>query len=110
MDVAIHLRGPLEEAPQAGSLGPQEFPEFQESNLGHLDAGVGLDAPEKIRTAPGGNPVATGGVPKKAQHRPHGVPVWGGAASRDALPFRRDAAARVSCRSQRDGASPVSTD
>ena len=71
MDVAIHLCGPLQEAPQTGSLRPQKFPEFQESNLGHFDAGVGLDPPEQIGTAPRSNPVATGGVPKKAQDRAH---------------------------------------
>src|ERR1019366_1535979 len=75
MDVAVHLRCPLQEAPQAGSLRPQKFPEFQESNLGHFDAGESLDPRQEIGTAPGGNPVATGGVPKKAQHRRHRVPV-----------------------------------
>jgi hypothetical protein len=71
----IHLRCPLQESPKAASLRPQEPPELEESDLGHLDAGKGLDAPKKIGTAPGRNPVATSGVPKKADHRPHRVPV-----------------------------------
>ena len=75
MDIVIHLRGPLQKAPQAGSLRPQEFPELEESDLGHFDAGESLDPPQKIRTAPWRNPVAAGGVPEKAQHRPHRVPV-----------------------------------
>jgi hypothetical protein len=45
MDVTIHLGGPLQEAPEAGALDPQEFPKFQETDLGHFDASEGLDAP-----------------------------------------------------------------
>jgi hypothetical protein len=73
MEVAIHLCRPLQETPQAGSLGPQEIPEFQEPDLRHFDSGVGFDAPQQIGTAPRGDPVATSGVPKKAEHRPHQV-------------------------------------
>jgi hypothetical protein len=45
MYVAIHFGCPFQEPPQAASLYPQEFPEFQESNLRHLNAGEGFDAP-----------------------------------------------------------------
>jgi len=45
MDVAIHLRCPLKESPQAGTLRPQELPEFQKPDLGHLHAGEGLHTP-----------------------------------------------------------------
>ena len=71
MNIAIHLTRPFQEPPQAVPLGPQEFPELQESDLGHLDAGEGLDAPKKVGTAPGRNPVAASGIPDEAQHLPH---------------------------------------
>jgi hypothetical protein len=72
MDVAIHFRCPLEEAPEADALDPQEFPEFQKPDLSHLDAGKGFDAPKQIRAAPGRDAVTAGGVPKKAEHGAHG--------------------------------------
>jgi len=71
VDVAVHLACPLEEAPEITALGPQEFPEFEEADLRHLDAGVGLDAPEEIGAAPGSNTVASGGVPEKTEHGAH---------------------------------------
>jgi len=32
MNVAIHLAGPFEEAPEVAALGPQKFPEFEEAD------------------------------------------------------------------------------
>src|ERR1700733_15487252 len=72
MDVVVHFRGPFEEAPEAHALPPDEFPELQESNLLHLHAAVGLDAPEQVRAAPRRKAVPAGGVPEKSQHI-HGV-------------------------------------
>jgi YD repeat-containing protein len=46
MDVAFHLGRPLQKAPQAGALNPHKFPEFQEPDLGHLDASESLHAPQ----------------------------------------------------------------
>src|SRR5438067_1353355 len=65
--VAIHLRRPLQEALQVGALAPHESPKFQEADLAHLEAAVGLDAPLQIRTAPGSEAVAASGAPEKAQ-------------------------------------------
>lgn len=71
MHIPIHLPRPLQEPPETGPLRPQEFPEFQESDLRHLDAGVGFNPPEQEWAAPRSQPVATGGIPEEAQHRPH---------------------------------------
>jgi len=72
MDVAIHFSGPLQEAPEAGSLDPHKFPEFQESDLSHFDASEGFHSPQEIGAAPRGNAVAARGVPEEAQHWAHG--------------------------------------
>ena len=45
MNVMVHLAGPLQKAPQADALPPQKFPEFYKTDLRHLYAAVGLDAP-----------------------------------------------------------------
>lgn len=71
MDVVFHLAGPTQKAPEVVAFTPHELPEFEETDLLHLDAGVGLDAPEKIGTAPGGEAVPLGGVPEKADAVPH---------------------------------------
>lgn len=71
MDVVFHLAGPPQEAPEVAALTPHELPEFEESDLLHLDAGVSLDAPEKIGAAPGGEAMSLGGVPEKADTVPH---------------------------------------
>ena len=76
MNVAIHLAGPFEEAPEVAALGPQKFPEFEEADLRHLYARVSLNAPEKIRTAPGRNAMPSCGIPEKAHHRPHRETVY----------------------------------
>ena len=52
MREALHLSGPLQKTPEVMPFAPGEFPEFQKPDLRHLDAGVGLNAPEQIRTAP----------------------------------------------------------
>ena len=67
----IDLRRPLQKSPEAGSLRPEKFPELQESDLRHLDAGIGFNPPKQEGTAPRGNPVAASGVPEKAQHGAH---------------------------------------
>src|SRR5580698_1117610 len=46
MGVALHLDRPFQKAPQLSALAPHKLPEFQEADLLHLDAGVGLDAPQ----------------------------------------------------------------
>ena len=71
MNVPIHLTRPLQKPPQAVTLGPEEFPELQESDLRHLDAREGLDTPKKVGTTPGREPVAASGIPDEAQHLPH---------------------------------------
>src|SRR6476660_3832397 len=73
MDVAFHLAGPAQEAPEFVTLAPHEFPELHEADLLHLHAGVGLDAPKKIRAAPGSQTMATGGIPKEADLVAHAV-------------------------------------
>jgi len=72
VNVTLHFAGPSQEAPQVQALSPHKFPKFQEADLLHLDAGVGLDAPEQIGTAPGSEAVSFGGVPDKADRVPHG--------------------------------------
>jgi hypothetical protein len=71
MDVVFHLAGPAKEAPEVMALTPHELPELEESDLLHLDASVGLDAPEEIGTAPGCETMSLGGVPEKAGAVPH---------------------------------------
>jgi len=73
MDVAIHLCGPLQEAPQAGAFDPHKFPEFEEADLGHFDPGESFHAPQEIGAAPGGEAVSAGGVPEEAEHGAHGL-------------------------------------
>ena len=81
MDVAFHLASPAQKAPEVVALPPHKFPEFQKPDLLHLDAGIGLDAPEKIRASPGGEAVAFRGIPEEADSVPHGVMIptkgWG---------------------------------
>ena len=62
MGVTLHLSRPAEEAPEFVTLTPHEFPELQEADLRHLNAGVGFDAPEKIWATPGSKAMAAGGV------------------------------------------------
>ena len=67
------------------ALAPHEFPEFHEADLLHLDARVGLDAPQKVWAAPGSQVMAASGIPEKANllHGaiiPKGVAFYYGAA------------------------------
>jgi hypothetical protein len=45
MDITVHFRGPLQEAPKAGALVPKEFPKLKKPDLRHLDASVSFDTP-----------------------------------------------------------------
>src|SRR5207253_6971134 len=71
MRVAVHLRGPLQEAPQISALPPDKSPKLEEVNLLHLDAAVGFHAPEKIGTAPGRKTVPAGGTPEETEYVAH---------------------------------------
>src|SRR5271165_2939405 len=73
MDVAFHLAGPLQKAPQFHTLAPDEFPEFQETDLRHFYAGVGFDAPQQVGAPPRGQAMAFGGIPQKAELGAHGA-------------------------------------
>jgi len=44
---------------------PHEFPEFQKTDLLHLDASVSFDAPEKIGASPWSKTVAFRRIPQK---------------------------------------------
>jgi hypothetical protein len=67
MDIPLHLSRPLQEAPQFAALAPHEFPKFQETDLRHLHAGIGLDAPQQIGASPRGQAMALGGILQKAK-------------------------------------------
>jgi hypothetical protein len=67
----FHLASPAEETPEIVALPPHELPELQEADLLHLDAGIGLDTPEKIGAAPRSEAMSLGGVPEKADTVPH---------------------------------------
>jgi len=69
--VAVHGGGPFEEADEFVALAEEESPEFEEADLIHFDAAIGLDAPAQIRAAPGGEMVAAGGVPQKSKDVAH---------------------------------------
>ena len=66
MGVALHLGCPFEKAPEIAAFPPHELPELQKVDLRHLYAGVGFDAPQQVRTSPGGQAMAFGGIPEKA--------------------------------------------
>jgi hypothetical protein len=65
MDITLHLARPPEEAPEVLALTPHELPEFQKTDLFHLDAGVGFDSPKEIWASPGSKAVAFRRIPKK---------------------------------------------
>src|SRR6266567_3442446 len=67
MGVTLHLSRPFQKAPEIAALAPHEFPKFQKADLRHLHAGIGFNAPEQIGTAPRGESMSPGGVPKKAK-------------------------------------------
>src|SRR5580658_498500 len=72
MGIALHLPGPLQKTPETGPLPPQKFPKLKETDLGHLDAAVGLDAPQQIGASPRSQTMALGGIPHKADGVAHG--------------------------------------
>ena len=71
VDPTLHLTRPFQEAPQFTAFAPHKFPEFEKTNLLHLDAGVGLDPPKKIGASPGGEAMSFGGVPQEADRILH---------------------------------------
>lgn len=81
MDVAFHLASPAQKAPEVMALPPHKFPEFQKTDLLHLDTGVGLDTPKKVGASPRRETVAFRGIPEEADSVPHGVMIptkgWG---------------------------------
>ena len=81
MDVALHLTRPFKKAPEAGALPPQEFPKLKKSDLRHLDAAIGLDAPKQVGTSPRSQAMAFGGVPQKAERMAHGSMITQGLRS-----------------------------
>src|SRR5258708_37090381 len=72
MSVALHLARPLQKAPEAGALSPQEFPELKKTNLRHLDPAIRFDPPKQVWTSPRSQAMAPGGIPHKAERRAHG--------------------------------------
>lgn len=46
MHVALHLRSPFQKSPEIRAFMPQELPEFDEPDLLHFYAAVGLDSPQ----------------------------------------------------------------
>jgi len=73
MGVALHVSRPAQETPEFTAFAPHKFPELKESDLLHLDSRVGLDAPEKIGTAPRSQAMAASGIPEEADLVAHGV-------------------------------------
>jgi hypothetical protein len=71
MRIVLHLGSPYQKSPQVDALPPQKLPELKEPNLLHFYAAVGLNAPKKIRAAPGREPVAASGVPHESQDVAH---------------------------------------
>lgn len=67
----VHFAGPAQEAPEFAAFAPHKFPKLQKADLGHLNAGVRLDAPKKIRAAPGGEMVAFCCIPEEAEFVEH---------------------------------------
>lgn len=66
MGPALHLPRPTQESPKFAAFAPHEFPELEETDLLHLHAGIGLDAPEEIGTPPRREAMAPGGIPQEA--------------------------------------------
>ena len=71
MGVALHLGCPFEKAPEIAALAPHELPKFHKTNLRHLHAGVGFDAPQQVGTSPRGQAMAFGGIPEKTEFVAH---------------------------------------
>jgi hypothetical protein len=70
----LHLGGPLQEPPQMRALPPGKFPEFQKTNLLHLDPAVGFNPPQQIRTAPWCQAVSPGRIPQESKDVAHSLP------------------------------------
>jgi len=64
--VTLHLPRPLQKTPETVALAPEKFPKLKKTDLRHLDAAIGLDAPEQVGAPPRGQAMALGGVPEKA--------------------------------------------
>ena len=73
MGIALHLARPLKKTPETGAFPPQKLPKLKESDLRHLDAAVGLDAPQQVGAPPRSQAMAFGGVPEKAERVAHGL-------------------------------------
>lgn len=67
MDIPIQPLDPAEKVQQIPARGPDESEDVARGKGFGLLAGVGFDAPAKVFAAPGGEPVAAGGVPEKAE-------------------------------------------
>ena len=67
----LHFRSPLQKTPEAMTLPPDKLNKLEDSDLVHLDAGIGLHTPEKVRAAPGREVVPASCVPEKAEHIAH---------------------------------------
>ena len=72
MGIVLHFCRPLQKSPEIAPLPPRELPEFQKSDLLHLYAAIGLDAPEQVRTTPRSEMVALGGIPEEPNDIAHG--------------------------------------
>ena len=69
--VALHLRSPFQESPQAVAFAPHKSPELEEADLLHLNAAVGFHSPAQVGTAPGRKAMAAAGPPNESQHGGH---------------------------------------
>ena len=67
----LHFARPFQEAPQVAPLAPKELPEFQEADLLHLQATIGLNPPEKVWTTPWREPVPASCIPHETDHGEH---------------------------------------
>jgi hypothetical protein len=60
---ALHAIGPVEEAAQFLTVGPNETPEHTKTNTVGVETRVRLDTPAQIRAAPRRQAVAAGRLP-----------------------------------------------
>jgi hypothetical protein len=73
MGVTLHLSCPLEKAPEFAAFTPHEFPKFQKADLGHFHAGISLNTPQQVGTAPRGQAMALRGIPKEPELVAHAL-------------------------------------
>ena len=69
----VHFARPLQETPQIAAFSPEKFPELNKADLLHLQAAIGLNAPEQIRAAPGRQAMAASRVPHETEDGEHGI-------------------------------------